>query len=76
MEKDLRAALPKYHYLIDATPEKQFYRPGAIRREGKNCCPGIPLGLTPEAYGKFKGATIHDPLQIGVAAMLALAVKP
>ncbi|ATW27247.1 3-methylornithyl-N6-L-lysine dehydrogenase PylD [Candidatus Formimonas warabiya] len=76
VEKDLRAALPKYHYLIDATPENSFIAPELLDGKAKIAAPGIPLGLTPEAYGKFKGATIHDPLQIGVAAMLALAVKP
>lgn len=37
--------------------------------------PGMPLGLTAAAHSAMPEQVIHDPLQIGVAAMLALALS-
>ena len=38
--------------------------------------PGVPLGLSPEAQTRIESRLIHDPLQIGVATMMAFAVNP
>jgi pyrrolysine biosynthesis protein PylD len=37
--------------------------------------PGVPLGLDKDARGKISDRLLHDPLQIGVATMVACALK-
>lgn len=76
IEKNLVQALPRYRYLVDATPDAGFISLETMHPEAMIAAPGIPLGLTAGAYEQFKERVIHDPLQIGVAAMLALAVAP
>ncbi|MGB9792247.1 MAG: 3-methylornithyl-N6-L-lysine dehydrogenase PylD [Thermacetogeniaceae bacterium] len=76
LEADLASALRRHRLIIDATPQAAFIGPGDLHPEAMIAAPGIPLGLTPEARAAFKERLIHDPLQIGVAAMLAMASKP
>jgi len=76
IEFDLKQALPNYPFLLDATPGKAFISFGDLHPKAVIAAPGIPLGIDAEAYDKCKERLIHDPLQIGVAAMLALAVSP
>jgi len=75
VEPDLERALPRYRCLVDATPGKAFISLAHLHPEVLIAAPGVPLGLTADAYEKCKARVIHDPLQIGVAAMLALAVR-
>ena len=75
VESDLERALPKYRCLVDATPEAAFISLENLHPEVMIAAPGVPLGLTAEAYKNHKNRVIHDPLQIGVATMLALAVS-
>ncbi|MEL7563364.1 MAG: 3-methylornithyl-N6-L-lysine dehydrogenase PylD [Dehalobacterium sp.] len=76
IESDLQQALPNYPYLLDATPGKAFISFRDLHPEAVIAAPGIPLGIDFEAYERCKERLIHDPLQIGVATMLALAVSP
>ncbi|MGI6406147.1 MAG: 3-methylornithyl-N6-L-lysine dehydrogenase PylD [Syntrophaceticus sp.] len=74
LEPDLKRALAAYRYIIDATPQGGFIQLGDVHPDIKIACPGMPLGLSPLAYPSLKGGLIHDPLQIGVATMLTMAL--
>jgi len=74
VEKDLEKALEKYRILFDASPVKDLIGAEHIKSETIIAAPGIPLGLTEEAYALVRDRLIHDPLQIGVATMLAEAL--
>lgn len=76
VEKDFKGVLSRYRYLVDATPGKAFISWIDLHPEAIIAAPGVPLGLDAQAYEKCKERVIHDPLQIGVATMLALAVSP
>lgn len=74
IESDLDKALASYRYIIDATPQGGFIELDDVHPDTKIACPGMPLGLTPTAYPFLQDGLIHDPLQIGVATMLAMAL--
>jgi pyrrolysine biosynthesis protein PylD len=74
LESGLKRALAAYCYVIDATPQGGFIQLGDVHPDIKIACPGMPLGLSPLAYPSLKGGLIHDPLQIGVATMLTMAL--
>lgn len=76
IERNLAEALPKYKYIIEATPQANIIHHEMLHPEALLAVPGIPMGLTPAAYALHQDRIIHDPLQIGVATMLALAVHP
>lgn len=73
VEEDLQKALGSYRYIVDATPQGGFIEADQLCPGAKIACPGLPLGLTPRARSSLQGDMIHDPLQIGVATMLAMA---
>ncbi len=75
-EGDLPGALRRYTLLLDATPAGSFIREDWLAAGAAVSAPGVPLGLTPEAARKVGDRLLHDPLQTGVAAMLAEAVRP
>mgnify|MGYP000850523768 CR=1 FL=1 len=74
IEPDQKRALANYRYIIDATPQGGFIELDDIPPDAKIACPGMPLGLTTAAYSSLKDRLIHDPLQIGVATMLMMAL--
>ncbi len=69
--KDLR----EYVAVIDATPAGNILGLENIPPRLFLAAPGVPLGLTAEAYLRHGHRVIHDPLQLGVAAMVSLSVK-
>ncbi|MGI6630322.1 MAG: 3-methylornithyl-N6-L-lysine dehydrogenase PylD [Bacillota bacterium] len=75
VENNLDLALPNYSYIVDATPEGSFISKELLHPKALIAAPGVPLALTADAYQKYKDQVIHDPLQIGVATMLALALS-
>ena len=75
IEEDLMKALEKHTILFDASPAADLIGAEHIRPETMIAAPGIPLGLTEEAYALVKDRLIHDPLQIGVATMLGEVLK-
>ena len=75
IEQNLSEAVSKYRYIIDASPEQSFMTLDNLHPETKISAPGMPLGLTDDAFTVFKDKVIHDPLQIGVATMLAMTCK-
>jgi pyrrolysine biosynthesis protein PylD len=74
-EEELERALQRFTLVFDATPAGGFIEARHIRPDTVIAAPGIPLGVSPEALARIEGRLIHDPLQIGVATMMALAVK-
>ena len=75
VENHFEEALRHYSILFDASPAPDIIRPEHVRPETLIAAPGIPLGCTREAYNLVKDHLIHDPLQIGVATMLAEALQ-
>jgi 3-methylornithyl-N6-L-lysine dehydrogenase len=75
VEEDLKKALGRHTLLFDASPGEGLIGVEHIRPETVIAAPGIPLGLTKEAYPLVENRLIHDPLQIGVATMLSEAVR-
>jgi pyrrolysine biosynthesis protein PylD len=73
-EKDLLNALNRYALLFDASPAPDIILPEHIRPETAVAACGIPLGLSKEAKVLAQGRLIHDPLELGTATMLAMAV--
>ena len=71
----LERALQHYAFVFDATPAGGFIEARHIRPDTVIAAPGIPLGVSPEAVARIEERLIHDPLQIGVTTMMALAVK-
>ena len=71
---DLEYALLKHALIVDATPAGAFIRARHIKADTMISAPGMPLGLDREACEAIGNRLIHDPLQIGVATMLAMAV--
>ena len=75
IETDLSLALKRHHLLFDATPAKNIIAADTVTDKTIIAAPGMPCGVTPEAAAKLGQRLLHDPLQIGVACMLADAVK-
>jgi len=74
-EENLAQALPRYTILLDASPAAEIIKAEHIKPDTIIAACGIPTGLSTEAYSLVKERLVHDPLQIGVATMLAMAVK-
>jgi len=60
--------------VLDVTNEGGWLGVGDISDDVKFSTPGIPLSLDGEAYLAYYDNVIHDPLQTGVAVMLAMAL--
>lgn len=71
---DSFARIASYRYLIDATSQGEWLHQGLLHPEAWIAAPGIPLSLNNDAYQLYSGRLIHDPLQIGVAAMLGMTL--
>jgi pyrrolysine biosynthesis protein PylD len=74
-EEDLSDALDRYTLLFDASPAPDIIHPEHIRPETTIAACGIPIGLSDKARSLVEERLIHDPLQLGTAAMLAIAVR-
>ncbi len=71
----LDRALKIHQFIIDATPATDIIHAHHITPDTYISAPGVPLGLDAEAHDKISDRLLHDPLQIGVATMLACALK-
>ena len=67
--------LPLSGLILDATSEGGYLGEGDISAGTLISAPGVPLSLNKEAFQLHHSRLMHDPLQTGVAVMLALAVK-
>jgi len=66
--------LNRYTLYYDASPAPDIIHPEHIKPHTFVAACGIPLGLSDEARTLVEERLIHDPLQLGTAAMLAMAV--
>lgn len=64
----------RYNLIVDATNEGGWLREDVLHPEVRIAAPGVPLSLNEETYEKFSGRVVHDCLEIGVVAMLGLAL--
>jgi len=72
----LPECLEKARLVLLATPGRNLVTASMVSGETVISAPAIPLGLTRGALAKVKrGNLIHDPLQLGVAAMIVELVK-
>lgn len=71
---DSFARISSYRYMVDATSQGGWLHQGLLHPEAWIAAPGIPLSLNEGAYEAYKSRLIHDPLQIGVAAMLGMTL--
>ncbi len=71
---DLEEALKQYQIYFDASPAPAIIESRHIRENTMIAAPGMPLGVSVEAQERIATRLIHDPLQIGVATMLAEAL--
>lgn len=74
VEPDLERALRAHELICDATPAPGFIGTRHIGPRTFISAPGVPLGLDPGALQAIGSRLVHDPLQIGVAVMLAEAL--
>jgi pyrrolysine biosynthesis protein PylD len=74
-EENLSEALDLYTIFFDASPAPDIIRAEHIKPETIISACGIPIGLSDEARSLVEDRLIHDPLQLGTAAMLAMAVR-
>ena len=73
--KDLDSALTKHQFIVDATPAGDIIQPHHVTSDTYISAPGVPLGLNEVARSRVSDRLLHDPLQIGVATMIACATK-
>jgi pyrrolysine biosynthesis protein PylD len=74
-EGNLSEALERYTLFFDASPAPDIIHKEHIKPDTAIAACGIPIGLSEEARHLVEGRLIHDPLQLGTAAMLAMAVS-
>jgi pyrrolysine biosynthesis protein PylD len=71
----LEPALRRHKYILDASPAGNIISAQHITPGTYISAPGMPSGLHPEAETAISNRYLHDPLQLGVATMLAAAAK-
>jgi pyrrolysine biosynthesis protein PylD len=74
IENDLQTALSGHRLIIDASPAADIIRAHHITADTYISAPGVPLGLSDKARLKISSRLLHDPLQIGVATMVACSL--
>jgi len=75
VENNLHKTLLKHHYILDASPAAAIMDERHIADGTLISAPGVPIGLTAGALEAMAGRLLHDPLQLGVAAMIVAAVN-
>lgn len=73
--KELDNAMTEHQFIVDATPAADIIRPHHVTSDTYISAPGVPLGLNEATRSKISDRLLHDPLQIGVATMVAGAMK-
>ena len=63
-------ALANHSILFDACPAGEIISAQYIGEKTFVAAPGIPLGIAADGLKKISDRLLHDPLQLGVAAML------
>jgi len=73
VERNLKEALGRHTVFFDASTAADIIEAKHIKPETLIAAPGMPLGLTDEAYSLVEQRLIHDVLEIGVASMFVYA---
>ncbi len=76
IDRDWYSTPGKYPYIVDATPSTDVIRASMVTPDTYIAAPGVPCGLSSEVKRAVSNRYLHDPLQIGVAAMVMDACKP
>jgi len=66
--------IKEYKYILDASSSGNWMDIGMLHPDSLYVSPGVPLSLTTEVQRAKENQMVHDLLQIGTAAMLALAL--
>lgn len=66
--------IKNYRYILDASSSGNWMGTGLLHPDSLYVSPGVPLSLNEEAQRAKENQMVHDLLQIGTAAMLALAL--
>ncbi len=72
---DAEQALLTHDLIVDATNAADVIHARHITASTRISAPGMPCGITASALEKLGRRILHDPLQIGVAAMACEAVR-
>lgn len=72
---DLEQALSTHDLIVDATNAADVIHARHVTADTRVTAPGMPCGVTLHAREKLAGRILHDPLQIGVAAMACEAMR-
>ncbi len=72
---DLDPALRHHELIVDASPAGNFILAPHITPRTIISAPGMPVGLDKAALEAIGNRLLHDPLQIGVAAMVVGALS-
>lgn len=75
IETSFEKAMKHHRLIVDATYAADIIGKEYIHHNTLIVAPGMPCGITKEAMVKYPDQILHDPLQIGVATMLAQALK-
>ena len=71
---ELGQALSTHLLIVDTTNAAGVIHARHVTTDTRVAAPGMPCGVTSNAREKLAGRILHDPLQIGVAAMACQAV--
>jgi pyrrolysine biosynthesis protein PylD len=72
---DADTALSTHHLIVEATNAPDVIHARHVTDATRVAAPGMPCGVTVNARENLAGRILHDPLQIGVAAMACEAVR-
>lgn len=67
---DAAGAMAGHDLILDATPAADALKAEMVKDSTLYVCPGVPCGATAGAVERLGGRMLHDPLQLGVAAMI------
>jgi pyrrolysine biosynthesis protein PylD len=71
---DAEPVMSTLDLIVDATNAADLIDSPQVTAGTLVAAPGMPCGVTPRAREKLAGRILHDPLQIGVAAMACEAL--
>jgi 3-methylornithyl-N6-L-lysine dehydrogenase len=73
IETDIDLALQNHTLVFDATPAANIIHLKHFQPDTLIVAPGMPCGVTKAALIEYPHLVLHDPLQLGIATMLAEA---
>jgi pyrrolysine biosynthesis protein PylD len=72
---DLELGLLRFKIIVDASPASSIIYQRHITSDSFIVAPGVPHGLDEGAFTFVSNRLLCDPLQLGVAAMVAAATR-